>query len=87
VLTREWLPLALLVAPLNRRVRTLLLAAFLVDSLPACAAARAPADLARTSALHALDRAAYAAGMWREMAATHDFRALRPGPPARSGEG
>jgi mycofactocin system glycosyltransferase len=81
VLTREWLPLALAAAPFNRRVRTALLAAFLIDSLPAWSAARTPAELARAGALHALDRSAYAAGMWREMATSRDFRALRPAPP------
>jgi hypothetical protein len=83
VLTREWLPLGLAAAPFNRRVRTALLAAFVVDSLPAWAAARTPAELARAGALHALDRSAYAAGMWREMARSRDFRALRPGPMPR----
>jgi mycofactocin system glycosyltransferase len=81
VLMREWLPLGLAAAPFNRRVRTALLAAFLVDSLPAWTAARTPAELARAGALHALDRTAYAAGMWREMTRSRDFRALRPGPP------
>jgi mycofactocin glycosyltransferase len=81
VLMREWLPLGLAAAPFNRRIRTALLAAFLVDSLPAWTAARTPAELAGAGALRALDRTAYAAGMWREMARSRDFRALRPAPP------
>ncbi|MFT3866517.1 MAG: mycofactocin biosynthesis glycosyltransferase MftF [Solirubrobacterales bacterium] len=89
VLTREWLPLLLALATVSRRARRTLLVAALVDSLPAwTAAARAagadPAELTRATALHALDRAAYAAGMWREMARRRDFRALRPAPPRSS---
>jgi mycofactocin system glycosyltransferase len=81
VLVREWLPLGLAAAPFSRRVRGALLAAFIVDSLPVWAATDAPTELLRTTALHALDRSAYAAGMWRQMARTRDLRALRPGPP------
>jgi mycofactocin system glycosyltransferase len=84
VLTREWLPLGLAVAPFSRRVRGALLAAFIVDSVPVWAGSGAPADLARATALHLLDRSAYAAGMWGEMARRRDFRALRPGPPRSS---
>jgi mycofactocin system glycosyltransferase len=80
VLVREWLPLGLAAAPFSRRARGALLAAFVVDSFPAWTAARSPAELLRATALHALDRSAYAAGMWREMAGSRDFRALRPGP-------
>jgi mycofactocin glycosyltransferase len=40
-----------------------------------------PADLLRATALHALDRSAYATGMWGEMARRRDFRALLPAPP------
>jgi mycofactocin system glycosyltransferase len=78
VLVREWLPLTLAAAPLSRRARGALLAAAVIDTLPAWAAAGSPAQLVRASALHALDRAAYSAGMWREMARRRDFRALRP---------
>jgi mycofactocin system glycosyltransferase len=84
VLIREWLPLGLLVAPFSRRARAALLAAFVVDSMPVWAAAGSPSQLVRSSALHALDRAAYAAGMWREMGRRRDFRALRPAPPRSS---
>jgi hypothetical protein len=80
---REWLPLGLAAAPFSRRARATLLAAFVVDSLPAWRAAAGPAELARASGLHLLDRTAYAAGMWRAMARGHDFRALRPAPPWR----
>jgi mycofactocin system glycosyltransferase len=87
VVTREWLPLVLAAAPFSRRVRRVLLAAAIVDSIPAWAAAprrAAPARLLHATALHALDRTAYAAGMWREMARSRDFRALRPAPPRSS---
>jgi mycofactocin system glycosyltransferase len=85
VLMREWLPLGLAAAPFSRRVRAALLVAFLVDSAPtARAVAATPTELARATALHALDRVAYATGMWREMARQRDFRALRPGPAGRS---
>jgi mycofactocin system glycosyltransferase len=81
VVMREWLPLGLAAAPFSRRARAVLLAAFLLDSLPAArAAAATPTERARATALHALDRSAYAAGMWREMARQRDFRALMPGP-------
>jgi mycofactocin system glycosyltransferase len=86
VLVREWLPLGLAAAPVSRRVRRALLAAAVVDSSPIWIdavrserLAAAPADVLRATALHALDRSAYAAGMWREMALRRDFRALRPG--------
>jgi hypothetical protein len=79
VLTREWLPLGLAAAAFSRRARNALLAAFLLDALPTVrVAGKAPADLPGAVALHALDRLAYAAGMWREMARSRDFRALRP---------
>ena len=58
-----------------------LLAAVVADSLPVWSAARSATDLAGATALHALDRGAYAAGMWREMARSRDFRAIRPGRP------
>jgi hypothetical protein len=83
VLMREWLPLGLAAAPFSRRARAALLAAFVVDSLPAWRAAEGPTELAGASGLHLLDRTAYAAGMWRAMAAGRDFRALRPAPPWR----
>lgn len=87
VLMREWLPLGLAAAPAGRRVRRALLTALVVDSLAIWIdavrvdrpAGGAPADVLRATALHALDRSAYAAGMWREMALRRDFRALRPG--------
>ena len=83
VLVREWLPLGLPAAPFSRRVRRALLLAAVVDLLPVWAdAARSdaasPTELLRATALQALDRTAYAAGMWREMARRRDFRALRP---------
>jgi mycofactocin system glycosyltransferase len=85
VVTREWLPLGLAAAPFSRRARTILLAACVVDSLPIWAAADSPAVLLRSTAIHAIDRFAYATGMWREMARQGDFRALTPGSPrARS---
>lgn len=88
-LTREWLPLGLAAAAVSRRARRALLAAAIVDSLPTCAAAARggrgnPAELTRAAALHALERAAYAAGMWREMAHRRDFGALRPAPPRQT---
>jgi mycofactocin glycosyltransferase len=55
----------------------------LSDRAPTLPRAASPADLLPATALHALDRAAYAAGMWREMARSRDFRALRPAPPRR----
>jgi mycofactocin system glycosyltransferase len=84
VATREWLPLALTAATFSRRARRVLLAAAIVDSLPVWTAAAPPTELLRATALHALDRSAYAAGMWREMARSRDFRALRPAPPRSS---
>jgi mycofactocin system glycosyltransferase len=79
VLVREWLPLSLAAASFNRRARGGLLAAAIVDALPVWIAAASPAELPRATALHALDRSAYAAGMWGEMTRRRDFRALRPG--------
>ena len=82
VTMREWLPLGLAAAPFSRRARAVLLAGFLLDSLPTVrAAAATPTELARATALHALDRSAYAAGMWRAMTRSRDFRALRPARP------
>jgi hypothetical protein len=83
VLVREWLPLLLAAAALNRRARGALFAAAIVDVLTVWSAtvrrgSGAPAGVFRATALHALDRSAYAAGMWREMARGRDFRALRP---------
>ena len=83
VLVREWLPLGLAAAPFSRRARRALLLAAVVDLLPVWAdAARhdaaSPTELLRATALQALDRTAYAAGMWGEMARRRDFRALRP---------
>jgi mycofactocin system glycosyltransferase len=78
VLVREWLPLALAASPFSRRARGALLAAVVIDALPAWTAAGSPSQLGRATVLHALDRVAYAAGMWREMACRRDFRALRP---------
>jgi mycofactocin glycosyltransferase len=78
VALREWLPLGLAAAPFSRRARAALLAAFLVDSAPLWSRAEQPAELPRATALHLLDRSAYAAGMWREMARRRDFRALLP---------
>lgn len=83
VLTREWLPLGLVAAPFSRRARAVLLAAFLADSLPVWQSTGTPAERARASGLHLLDRTAYAAGMWRAMARSRDFRALRPARPQR----
>jgi mycofactocin system glycosyltransferase len=79
VLVREWLPLSLAAAPFDRRARGALFAAALVDSLPVWIAAASPAELLRATALHALDRSAYTAGLWGEMTRRRDFRALRPG--------
>lgn len=78
VLVREWLPLGVAAAPFSRRARRALLIALAADSLPAWRAAEGPAELAHASALHLLDRAAYAAGMWWAMAKRHDLRALLP---------
>jgi mycofactocin system glycosyltransferase len=83
VLVREWLPLSLAAAACNRRARGALFAAVIVDFLPVWSAtprrgSGAPAGVVRATALHALDRSAYATGMWREMARGRDFRALRP---------
>ncbi len=78
VLAREWLPLGLAAASFSRGARAALLAAYLVDSLPTWATADSPAELAGATALHVLDRAAYAAGLWREMTRRTDFRALLP---------
>jgi mycofactocin system glycosyltransferase len=86
VLLREWLPLSLAAASFSRRARCALLVAFVVDSLPVWAAAPSPAEFAGATALHALDQAGYAVGMWREMARGADFRALRPGSPQSSPE-
>jgi mycofactocin system glycosyltransferase len=85
LLVREWLPFGLAAAPFSRRVRAALLAAFVVDSLPSWIAAAPRVDLPRSTVLQALDRSAYAAGMWREMARRRDFRALKPGHLERKG--
>lgn len=87
VVSREWLPLGLVAAPFSRRARTILAAACVVDSLPVWAAADSPADLLRSTAIQTVDRFAYAAGMWREMARTRDFKALMPGSPGARSRG
>ncbi len=71
-LVREWLPLSLLAATRSRRARRLLLAAAIVDAAPAWRAAANPAEIATATALRALDRAAYACGLWRTLATTVD---------------
>jgi mycofactocin glycosyltransferase len=88
VAVREWLPLGLVAVPFSRRARAALLAALLVDSAQLWGRAERPAELPRATALHLLDRSAYAAGLWREMARMRDFRALlpRPAPPSPSGD-
>ncbi len=78
VALREWLPLTLAAAPFSRRARGALLAAFLADAAPLWRRTERPGELPRATALHLLDRSAYAAGMWREMARRRDFRALLP---------
>jgi mycofactocin glycosyltransferase len=84
VTLREWLPLALAAAPFSRRLRRALLAALLLDLAPTLRTARSPLALLQTTALHTLDRSAYAVGMWQEMIRRQDFHALRPS-PLRSG--
>jgi mycofactocin glycosyltransferase len=78
VLVREWLPLSLAAATLNRRARRILVAAFIIDSAALWTGTRRPIELVEATALHALDRAAYSAGMWRAMWRRRDFSALRP---------
>lgn len=75
---REWLPLSLCLAARSRRARRLLLAAALIDTVPVRRGVRRPQDAATVAALRALDRGAYAAGLWREMARRADPRAIRP---------
>ncbi|HXF31562.1 MAG TPA: mycofactocin biosynthesis glycosyltransferase MftF [Solirubrobacterales bacterium] len=77
-LCREWLPLALAAAPFSRRARRALAVAVAIDALPAWSRCRTPEDLLRTTALHALDRSAYAAGMWRELIRSGEPQALMP---------
>jgi hypothetical protein len=75
-LCREWLPIgAALLA--TRRGRGLMLGACLLDALPVVAGRR-PADVPAALGLHGLDRAAYAAGLWRRTFVTREFRALLP---------
>ncbi|MBS1843466.1 MAG: mycofactocin biosynthesis glycosyltransferase MftF [Actinobacteria bacterium] len=78
VLLREWLPLSLCLATRHRRARRLLLAAALIDTVPAWRGVRRPQDAPAVAALRALDRGAYAAGLWREMARRGDPRAVMP---------
>lgn len=78
VLTREWLPATIVAAALSRRARRLALAALVVDTLPIASRTTDRADLARNLGLHAVDRTAYAAGLWREMAKRRDLRAILP---------
>ena len=78
-MVREWLPLTLGAASISRRARRALVLAFLLDSSPIWSqAAKRPADALASTALHALDRSAYAAGMWREMCRREDFTAALP---------
>jgi len=79
-LVREWLPLSLAAALSGCRGRRTLLAALALDLAPVWRDADSPRDLPAITALHLLDRASYAAGMWQAMARRPDFRALLPRP-------
>jgi mycofactocin system glycosyltransferase len=78
VLVREWLPLGVAAAAVSRDARRVLLGAIVLDSLPACSSAETPAELPRAVALHAVDRLAYGAGMWREIVRRREFSSLLP---------
>jgi hypothetical protein len=84
VLVREWLPLGVAASAVSRDGRRVLLGAIVLDSLPACSSAETPAELPRAVALHALDRLAYGAGMWREIVRRRDFRSLLPASDGQS---
>jgi mycofactocin glycosyltransferase len=75
-LCREWLPIGCALAT-TRRGRKLMLIACLIDTLPVVAQQR-PADLPAALGLHALDRTAYATGLWKRTIAVRDPRALLP---------
>jgi mycofactocin system glycosyltransferase len=77
-MVREWLPLTLLAAAGNRRARRAALAAAVIDTAPVWRRSRRPADVIQLTVLHAVDRASYSFGLWREMARRRDLRAAIP---------
>ncbi|HTT96099.1 MAG TPA: glycosyltransferase [Solirubrobacterales bacterium] len=79
-LTREWLPLSLALAAGAPRSRRPPAVALLLGALAEAAAdgTGGPAELLAALPLRALDHAAYAAGMWREMSARRELGALLP---------
>lgn len=92
---RAWLPLALLASVRSRRIRRATVAAAVVPALVdrRTAGERVDVDPLRWVALHALDQAAYCAGVWRGVARCRSARALLPrlsgipGVTERSGTG
>lgn len=78
-MVREWLPLSLAAASLSRKARRALVLACLLDTSPIWRrAATSPSRALEATALHALDRASYSAGIWREMWRRKNFRAVLP---------
>ncbi len=92
---RAWLPLALVASVPSRRARRATLAAAVLPALVdrRRVAERVDVDPVRWTVLHALDQAAYCAGVWRGALACRSARALRPrlsgipGVTERSGTG
>jgi mycofactocin system glycosyltransferase len=78
---RAWLPLALAASVPSRRVRTAVVAAAVLPALldrRAVAPERVEVDTLRWIALHAVDQAAYCAGVWEGALAERSPRALLP---------
>lgn len=77
---RAWLPLALLGSLGNRRVRRATLAAAILPALVdrRASSERVDIDPVRWTVLHALDQAAYCAGVWRGVLRCRSGRALLP---------
>lgn len=75
-LARDWLPLTLAAVVASKRARQVAAVAVAVDALSSRGGERPP--LPAGPALRLLDNAAYAAGLWRGMAAERSLRAALP---------
>jgi mycofactocin glycosyltransferase len=79
VLVREWLPLTAVASLRSRRARRLAALAFLVDAAAARRRRGSLRDLPLDCTLRIVDHAAYAAGLWRSMAAQRSLAAVAVG--------